>query len=188
MSGIGALVVWYLRKSMPESPRWLESKRRFAQAEELMTIIEAESAGLGLPPIPKEATTIVNNLNVLDLFGNAATTSAGRFDRAHRHQHTDLWLCDLVADLFRSSRTYVDPIFLIHLDDFFGRANWLRDRCVCGGSSRSAPNNHRGLSTGDCLWRTLSEYVAPAASRPYWILLVAGDLCARRTALRGLYT
>jgi MFS transporter, putative metabolite:H+ symporter len=68
IAGIGALVVWYLRKSMPESPRWLESKRRFAQAEELMTIIEGESTSLGLPPIPKEATTIVNNLNALDLF------------------------------------------------------------------------------------------------------------------------
>jgi MFS transporter, putative metabolite:H+ symporter len=68
IAGIGALVVWYLRKSMPESPRWLESKRRFAQAEELMTIIEGESTNLGLPPIPKEATTIVNNLNALDLF------------------------------------------------------------------------------------------------------------------------
>jgi MFS transporter, putative metabolite:H+ symporter len=68
IAGIGALVVWYLRKSMPESPRWLESKRRFAQAEELMTIIEGESTNLGLPPIPKEETTIVNNLNALDLF------------------------------------------------------------------------------------------------------------------------
>jgi MFS transporter, putative metabolite:H+ symporter len=37
IADIGALFVWYLRKSMPESPRWLESKRRFAEAEELMT-------------------------------------------------------------------------------------------------------------------------------------------------------
>jgi MFS transporter, putative metabolite:H+ symporter len=69
IAGIGALVVWYLRKSMPESPRWLESKRRFSEAEELITMIEGESASLGLLPIPKEATTMVNNLNALDLFG-----------------------------------------------------------------------------------------------------------------------
>jgi MFS family permease len=50
IAGIGALVVWYLRKSMRESPRWLESKRRFAEAEELITQIEGESASHDLPP------------------------------------------------------------------------------------------------------------------------------------------
>jgi putative MFS transporter len=69
IAGIGALVVWYLRKSMPESPRWLESKQRFAEAEELLTMIEGESASLSLPPVPKEATAMVNNLDALDLFG-----------------------------------------------------------------------------------------------------------------------
>ena len=69
IAGIGALVVWHLRKSMPESPRWLESKRRFAEAEELMTMIEGESASLGLTPVPEEATTMINDLNALDLFG-----------------------------------------------------------------------------------------------------------------------
>jgi putative MFS transporter len=28
IAGIGALIVWYLRKNLPESPRWLESKGR----------------------------------------------------------------------------------------------------------------------------------------------------------------
>jgi MFS transporter, putative metabolite:H+ symporter len=69
ISGIGALIVWYLRKSMPESPRWLESKRRFAQAEELITKIEGESTSPHLPP--PEATVIAVNLNALDLFGAA---------------------------------------------------------------------------------------------------------------------
>ena len=26
LGGIGALVVWYMRKSLPESPRWLEAR------------------------------------------------------------------------------------------------------------------------------------------------------------------
>ena len=51
VAGVGALVVWYLRKRLPESPRWLESKGRTAEAEALMLSIEKEvAAGAALPP------------------------------------------------------------------------------------------------------------------------------------------
>jgi putative MFS transporter len=51
IAGVGALVVWYLRKRLPESPRWLESKGRTEEAEALMLAIEREvTAGAALPP------------------------------------------------------------------------------------------------------------------------------------------
>jgi len=51
VAGIGALIVWYLRKNLPESPRWLESKGRSAEAEALMQAIEKEvTAGSGALP------------------------------------------------------------------------------------------------------------------------------------------
>lgn len=51
IAGIGSLVVWYLRKALPESPRWLESKGRTAEAEALMAEIEKDAATGGpLPP------------------------------------------------------------------------------------------------------------------------------------------
>jgi len=51
IAGIGALIVWYLRKALPESPRWLEAKGRNSEAEALMQTIEREAAaGNPLPP------------------------------------------------------------------------------------------------------------------------------------------
>src|SRR6266446_3649647 len=56
IAGIGSLIVWYLRKNLPESPRWLEAQGRTAEAEALMTTIEKESAGGGtLPPVAAPA-------------------------------------------------------------------------------------------------------------------------------------
>ncbi|MFM0167746.1 MFS transporter [Paraburkholderia sediminicola] len=40
IAGCGALFVWFLRKSMPESPRWLASRNRFAEANEIVSNIE----------------------------------------------------------------------------------------------------------------------------------------------------
>ncbi len=54
IAGVGALIVWYLRKSLPESPRWLEAQGRDAEAESLMQVIERE-AGSGAP-LPAPAT------------------------------------------------------------------------------------------------------------------------------------
>ncbi len=51
--GIGALIVWQLRKRMPESPRWLEAHGHMEEAERVLTEIESEverSSGRKLDP------------------------------------------------------------------------------------------------------------------------------------------
>jgi putative MFS transporter len=59
IAGIGSLIVWYLRKRLPESPRWLESKGRTAEAESLMMTIEAEAATAGALPAPAQPAPVV---------------------------------------------------------------------------------------------------------------------------------
>jgi len=44
LAGLGGLVVWYMRKGLVESPRWLESIGRTEEAEAIMKSIEEEVA------------------------------------------------------------------------------------------------------------------------------------------------
>ena len=56
--GVGALFVWYLRKAMPESPRWLESRGRTVEAEAVMRDIETEVARSGaILPVAEPSTS-----------------------------------------------------------------------------------------------------------------------------------
>ncbi|MBR0684339.1 MFS transporter [Bradyrhizobium manausense] len=57
LPGVGALIILWMRKVMPESPRWLETQGRFAEADKIVTAIEAETIRNGLTlghpePIP----------------------------------------------------------------------------------------------------------------------------------------
>jgi putative MFS transporter len=67
IAGIGALVVWYLRKALPESPRWLESKGRGAEAEAIVAEIERECGASSLPPIRSSAPA--KSFSAAELFG-----------------------------------------------------------------------------------------------------------------------
>ncbi|HEX7836022.1 MAG TPA: MFS transporter, partial [Kofleriaceae bacterium] len=56
LGGLGAIAVWYVRKKLPESPRWLAATGRDPEAETLLQAIEAEvEAECGPLPPPSAA-------------------------------------------------------------------------------------------------------------------------------------
>jgi putative MFS transporter len=68
IGGIGAMIVWYMRKSLPESPRWLEAVGRTEEAEALMQSIEREvSQGRPLPP-PATGSVVPVSSDLATLF------------------------------------------------------------------------------------------------------------------------
>ena len=67
---LGAVIVWFVRTSLPESPRWLESAGRTAEAEAIVARMEEEASAAGpLPPPSSADTATVARAQLSVLFG-----------------------------------------------------------------------------------------------------------------------
>jgi MFS transporter, putative metabolite:H+ symporter len=73
LGGIGALGVWYARKSLPESPRWLESVGRHQDAEAILSKIENEVKAEhgGTLPAPSTKPSVAPSRALGSLFTGA---------------------------------------------------------------------------------------------------------------------
>lgn len=67
--GVAALAVWILRKNMPESPRWLETQGRAADADALLRSIETEVTQThALPPVETGTSAVIDSGRFSELF------------------------------------------------------------------------------------------------------------------------
>jgi len=70
VGGVGGLLVWWIRKRLPESPRWLEAVGRRYEAEVLLKGVEDEArqAKIVLPPLPPETQSAAVSRATSSLF------------------------------------------------------------------------------------------------------------------------
>ena len=69
LGSVGALFVWFLRRGVPESPRWLIQQGRIAEADAITASIEAKVRGdLGGAPLPTPAAHSVESAEAAGSF------------------------------------------------------------------------------------------------------------------------
>ncbi len=70
IGSVGAVVVWFIRRSVPESPRWLATHGRVAEADRVVAALEARieaESGAPLPPVGP-AEVVVPQGSIAEIF------------------------------------------------------------------------------------------------------------------------
>lgn len=102
----GALVVWFVRRAVPESPRWLAQHGRFAQADAVVATFEAQATAESGPLA--QATAV------------SAEAPRGRFG--------EIW-----AAPYRSRTIMLIAFNLFQTVGFYGFSNWVPSFLIAHG-------------------------------------------------------
>lgn len=168
LGGAGALIVWYLRRGMPESPRWLESRGRHSEAEAVIQRILRENR---TPETPGQTLTIDN-----------ASADAPSSDSETENESND-WVPATV--LFTKpviARTLLALLFsAAALFCSNAISNWLPTFFVEAGMDIDASLGlNAAIMSGAILGPLLCVFVVDKLGRRYSLLFIGGigTLCA----------
>ncbi len=107
IGSVGAIVVWFIRRAVPESPRWLAAHGRMAEAETIVTALEARvQAEHGAPLPPLESVD--------------AAVMRGRFSEIFSPAYRGRTLMLVIFQIFQTV-------------GFYGFANWVPTLLISQG-------------------------------------------------------
>lgn len=111
IGSIGALLVWYLRRNLPESPRWLEVAGRHQEAEQVMRDIEERVVKTTGQPLPEPAYLKADAAKAIDGHKNRSAAEKVR-------------LLELWQPLYRGRTLMLMVFHLLQTIGIYGFANW----------------------------------------------------------------